>query len=222
MTPQPDVTIVDRDRGLVRVDPPTSRVCILGTTKSWVDAPLADPTYEIWGLNDLWDWWKAYATRWFEIHPLTVLRHEGRGQIAALQRSPVPVYMIRAYPSIPQSIRFPFERVAVGHRRLFTSTFAYQIALALAEGFKEIAVYGVDFSRGSLREQTVEWRGIAYWLGLAEGLGVTVTLPRNSPLLDQRPRYGLDYWREVDFVRALVRNTKGKTTDGARDSWRGR
>lgn len=207
-------SIVDREAGLVRVQPRRTKLALVGgVTPLRVGIPWDDESWEIWGANFFWTSMPR-ATRWFEIHIPSVLTAAEKRAVAA---STVPVYMRRAYPWAPLSVRFPIERVLdsdiIGTNpptwlrrteqwaNVFTCTFCFQLALAITEGFDEIGLWGIDFSRGSARERTVEWRGVAYWLGVAQGLGTKVTLPKGCTLLDHGPRYGLDYWDEVFAVR---------------------
>ena len=62
-----------------------------------------------------------------------------------------------------------------------SSSIAYEIALAIYEGFEEIHLYGVDLNT----EAEYAWQkpGVEYWLGIAQGRGIKVVLPANCPLL---------------------------------------
>lgn len=72
----------------------------------------------------------------------------------------------------------------------FDSSIAYEIALAIHEGFKEIMVVGVDLNTQG--EYVFQRSGVSYLLGLAQGRGITVVLPDNCPLL-QGNCYGRAY-----------------------------
>ena len=49
------------------------KVAILGTAAGYGDAPWEDESYEIWGLNTLYNlltpWQIKRCSRWFELHP---------------------------------------------------------------------------------------------------------------------------------------------------------
>ena len=62
-----------------------------------------------------------------------------------------------------------------------SSSIAYEIALAIYEGFSEIHLYGVDLST----EAEYAWQkpGVEFLLGVAAGKGIKVVLPDNCPLL---------------------------------------
>jgi hypothetical protein len=59
----------------------------------------------------------------------------------------------------------------------FTCTISYMIAYALFIGVKEIELHGVDLN--GTREYIAERPSVFYWLGLAEGLGVKITMSNN-------------------------------------------
>jgi hypothetical protein len=121
-----------------------------------------------------------------------------------IRACPAPLYTLELEKDLTLSLRFPIERVANG-RELFSCTFCYQIALAIHEEFEEIGLYGVDLNTGTQRERTLERLCVLWWLGYAEGKGITVTLPEQSDLLNHPLRYGYDYHGEVEWCNAYLK-----------------
>lgn len=190
---------------LKSVQKTSDKVLILGTIPTWKQAPLGDKSWEVWGMNSFWDTWGKYATRWFEIHPISIMHNEGWKYYKWILDCPIPVYMRKHYVNIPNSIPYPLEEVSKGYLREFSSTFCYQLALAIHEGFKTIGLYGVDFSRGSMRERFFEWRGVLYWLGVAMGRGIKIQFPNDGQkVLSHRYLYGMEYWNEITDVRSQI------------------
>lgn len=120
-----------------------------------------------------------------------------------LQRRTVPVVMQQHYPLIPMSEAYPLRAIVdrfgivpalwgitdeaiwwnlVKDRGEFTSTFTYMLALALAEGVTEVALYGIDFIGRDVAdvERSYQRPGAKYWVGVARGMGVPVTVARGS------------------------------------------
>ncbi len=166
-------------------------------------APMEDPTWEVWSLNNLWpkdrdD--RMRADRWFELHPMDVQNADDMGIINSC---PVPLYVLELYPEVtnPMAVVFPLEDVRRGFE-FFPCTFCYQIALAIAEGFETIGLYGVDLFDGSAREMALERAGVAFWIGLALGHGVHVEIPvaKNHGLITLPYRYGYAYHEEKKWV----------------------
>ncbi|MGE5358212.1 MAG: hypothetical protein ACM3NQ_04285 [Bacteroidales bacterium] len=144
----------------VEIVKPGKRVVLVGFANSKECVPWDEKPDEVWGINDLWNWFGAesqrYWTRWFEIHPRDTIglvneSHEPRQggeadrakHLAWLRGQPVgkPIYMQEAYPDIPASVAFPlealiakFERRCPAYRRYFTSSIGMMLALAIAEG----------------------------------------------------------------------------------------
>lgn len=58
----------------------------------------------------------------------------------------VPLITSRPHPDFPTSEAYPLEKVIKGGLPYLNTTPAYAIALAMAEGFDVIRLYGVDFS----------------------------------------------------------------------------
>lgn len=94
------------------------------------------------------------------------------------------------YLEIPKSEAFPLkECVKQFGIPFFTNTICYMIAYALLKGAKEIELFGVN-QAGSY-EYTGEKGGVEYWIGIAVGLGVTVTINgANSQVLRYKGRNG--------------------------------
>lgn len=202
------------------------KVAIIAADSLGWTAPWTDPTWAIWGLNalfrlhafdpDRWavdgpDPWRA--DRWFELHAWSA---QSASDVAALRLCPIPVYMFDEdleaahLAGVTHAVRYPLDEVlALGYRRYFTSTFAYQVALAILLGYEEIGLYGVELGHGTPRERVVEKAGLEYWLGIAEGRGIRVTLPSQATgLLYHPPLYGRDYDKEVAHTRALMAELK--------------
>ena len=164
--------------------------------------PLDDPTWEVWGCNSLW---KKHLDRnglfradaWWEMHPLAVQTPQ---ELLDMGQCPVPLYVIGEKGlQYKHWIQYPLANIRheFHNRDYYTNTFAYQIALALTLCFTEIGLWGVELWQGSTRETRVELPCLTYWLGVAKGRGVTITLPRYSKLLWHEHLYGYDYEADV-------------------------
>lgn len=187
------VKIFDHEKAIIEETcpdgTPRTKVAIIGFAASSKDlAPYDDETWSCWGLNQLYRHIPR-ADRWLEIHH-NFLDHvvEGTDHQKWLQESPIPIYMTERVPSIPNSVRYPIERVMKGHLDYFTSTVAFAIALAIEEGFKEIGLWGIDLIVGD--EYFYQKPCAEFWLGVAHGKGITVTLPHTTALCKQSHRYG--------------------------------
>lgn len=186
------------------------KVAILGSATGWREAPFADPDYEIWALNDqylaLEDWQLARVTRWFELHGDTPITRSRRPpdhwqRIDALN---IPTYTFHDVPVLATRV-FPLKQAVDAGRDYFACTCAYQIALALSEGATAIGMYGICFH--GTREALVERPCVEWWLGLAEGRGVDVTIahPWNYGLGRHLFRYALDDDEERRDTYAVCR-----------------
>jgi hypothetical protein len=192
--------------------PPRKKVALVGASQldKAERPPLEDKTWDVWGCNSLWPLCmdtqgRFRADAWFEMHPLSVQTPQER---LDMDDCPVPLYVLgkelqphwRTYPLT--SIRQQF-----GERDYFTCTMCYQVAVALVLGYQEIGLWGMELWQGTPRERTTELRGLEYWLGIAKGRGVTVTLPDYSCLIQHPYLYGYDYVKEADYTEAEVAAT---------------
>ena len=178
-----------------------TKVSIVGfcnTSRDWV--PYGDPDMEVWGLNR-GAIFMPRADRWFEMHGRNIYTHAQRRpgrHLAWLNQFQGPVYMHQVFEDVKNSVAFPLKEIAeyIGvnlwrtdgkgkewdtkGEPYLSSSIAYEIGLAIWEGFKEIHLYGVDLNTES--EYAWQKPGVEYLLGLAAGLGIKVVLPDNCPL----------------------------------------
>lgn len=213
---------------------PTSRpgriICIAGFAESTREmANREPPEVEIWSLNRCHTFLKRWD-RWFEIH-LPEL-YEGKTglreaeYLGLLRKWGGPVYMQHPSDVLPNIVVFPKQDIirCFGvennnpDRDYFTTSIAYMLALALYEHrqgqtVSEIRMYGVDMS--AYTEYSYQLPCVNTWLGVAIGLGVRVTIPRQSPVL-KGPAYG-DHaykWLWENFKDRIVHH-KAKQAEGA-------
>jgi len=194
--------------------PRRRKVAICGAGKSLRLLPWDDEAWEIWGINNFWNAMRdsqdrLRADRWFELHPPTTDIQDPQDMIW-LRECPLPIYTTEPFPENPQAVVFPVDELAERYRDYFSCTFAYQIALALDEGFDEIAVHGLELVYGTQREATVERACVEWWLGYVEGRGMTVTIPHGDHVASHWARYGFDYWSEANVVKDYVGSLIGR------------
>ena len=179
-----------------------SKVSIVGFCNTSRDyTPYKDPDMEVWGLNR-GAIFMPNADRWFEMHGRNIYtmqqRRPGR-HVDWLNNFNGPVYMHQVFEDVKNSVALPLQELAddlgihlwrvdkagkqtdtTGEPYL-SSSIAYEIALAIWEGFKEIHLYGVDLNTES--EYAWQKPGVEYLLGVAVGRGIKVVLPDNCPLI---------------------------------------
>lgn len=207
------VKILDHEHGVVESYSPDgtkrTKLAIIGFAASSKDlAPYDDPSWEIVGLNQLYRHIPR-ADRWLEIHH-NWHEHvvEGTDHHQWLAEAPIPIYMTERVPTIPNSVRYPIERVMEGNLDYFTSTVAFGIALAIQEGFQEIGLWGIDLIVGD--EYFYQRACAEFWIGVAHGKGLKVTLPHTTALIKQSHRYG--YEQEPDSLVRLSELAKRKAS----------
>jgi hypothetical protein len=135
-----------------------------------------------------------------------------------LQPHPYPIYMIEAYPEVPAAVRYPIEDALallpessisgemreyvgaidaeVAARRYFSSSFAYQMALAMLQNRNPIYVWGYDMATDTewfYQRPNCEW-----WIGFAQGKGFDVIVSSQSPLCKVKKMYGYEGYQMVD------------------------
>lgn len=173
-------------------------ICISGFADSSRDMANRLPKdVEIWGLNRCY----TYLKRWdrhYEVHEKELTsgqtgQREG-DYFERLTKTGMPIYMQHPDPALPHAKQLPTqEMIAHFERDYFTTSIAYMIAHAvyehdLGDTIKELKMFGVDMSAYS--EYSFQRPCVEYWLGVAEGRGIKVTIPNVSPVLKAVTNYG--------------------------------
>jgi len=172
------------------------KVCLIGFAKTTRHlAPWDDTSYEFWGCNEGYVQDFPKIDRWFQIHIFeSFSRAENPNDPNHFkwlqQEHPFEIYMKRKFQFAPSSVGYPLdELVMMFGRRYFRSSFDYMIAMALAEGYTTIGVYGFEMASGT--EYEYQRPSAEYWIGRAEGMGVKIELPLNANLL-RGTLYGME------------------------------
>jgi hypothetical protein len=167
----------------------SNTVRIIGFAKSSREEAFKKPGSDAWALNEMHEqsWCDmSQITGWFQIHPkFDYFRKNNRNSPNhwpwLQQWHPFPVWMMDKFDDIPNSVRFPLEDCIDTFGQYFTSTPAYELALAMLMGYERIEVYGIEMSADS--EYVYQKAGFEYLIGFARGLGHEIYLPQDCSLL---------------------------------------
>jgi len=169
-----------------------TKVAIVGFAAHRDQAPFNDPSYEIWGLNELYMYIPRYD-RWFELHdlnnPVAGQRNPGKHR-EWLRNANIPIYMQEKYEDIPNAVTYPKDAIIEKFGRYFTNSISWMIALAISEGFETIDLYGVDMAQDE--EHMKQRPSVEYFVGLARGMGINVRIPIESDLTNTAKLYAFD------------------------------
>jgi len=184
-------------------------VAIVGsawTSRGW--APYGEE--EVWCFNEMHGQpGVGDATRWFQLHPKWVFTKDHRlNHWPWLQEEHrFPVYMQREYDNVPRSTRYPLREIQdnllrniwkgdTQLRKIFGSSMAYGVALALHEGvFDRIELFGIELVLEG--EWAYQRESMAFWLGKASGMGVEIWMPEECELF-RMPLYAYEEVRRGD------------------------
>ena len=180
-----------------------TKIGIVGFADSRDEAPFADPTWEMWGVNDVY-FHVPRIDRSFELHHLGEL--EGRrnpGYVDWLRKGSTPVYVWDPSPDFPSQVAFPRQQVQAAFGEYFTNSISWMTALALmllteptADGRRkardgaELGFWGVDMAHET--EYGSQRPSCEYYIGMARALGVKTWIPHTSDLLKSGSLYGLE------------------------------
>ncbi len=179
----------------IKKDP--TKWMLLGTGEGWQAAP-RETERVVFALNDF-IFVEKFGIRpdilcimdVLDEKPQIVSGKDNLGDVVArINKMRVPLVAPYKYAEIPLSEAFPLkECVKEFGIPYFSNTIAFMIAFALLEGAKDIEIFGVNQASGG--EYFYEKAGVEYWLGIANGRGVKVTIHGGkSELLGNKRRFG--------------------------------
>ena len=173
-------------------EPAPLKIALVGTAPSSRHlAPYGDHSWKIWAcsagnMNAV-----PRVDAWFEIHSNLLWpehEHFGRPYIEWLRAQSFPIYM-QDNSLVPRAIPLPKDELVDKFGPFFfTSSFAWMLAMAMREGAKEIALFGIDMA--SRDEYILQRPGAYYFFREAQRLGVKITAPFESDIMQPPALYG--------------------------------
>lgn len=190
---------------------PGRKIAILGYAPHVRLAPWNDPTWELWGLNDM-PWTMPRIDVLFELHSPDVIKTEGHWE--KLKTLTIPVFMQDAYPDIPTSRKYPLADVNARYtidgcdRAYLTCSAALMLAVAIDSlpTPTEISVFGVDLAQDT--EYSYQRPSCEFWLGICHGRGIKLTVQKSSDLLKTVYTYGFEEEPATVFKSQLKERQK--------------
>lgn len=183
------------------------RIAIIGAEIDEPDLQQKTERYECWSVNNLFEKWPdTKFDRWFELHTITekdgfylrrnipwypIYRQDRRvgAYLEDIARLSCPVYMQKRWPDlIPLSQEFPFQRYRDRWGDYWGCSFAWMTAMAIDERVDEIAYFGVRLSD---HEYYYQRPSTERMIGIAEGMGIKITIDETSDLLRSNYIYAI-------------------------------
>jgi hypothetical protein len=168
----------------------SKKIAIIGTTTSMMDAPYKDNSWEIWGLNGAYSGIPKWD-RWFDMHDMSVLKQVHKPTYFDFLKSAKDKLMLnKKYKDFPDAGVFPYQELVDKYGKYFTNTVSWLIAYAIEQEPEEIAIYGVNMAQDT--EYAKQRPSCEYFLGIAQGKGIKVTIPESSEMLKATHLYGFE------------------------------
>lgn len=156
-------------------------------------APFHDPAWQIWACSPDNIRILPRVDLWFELHGdlgWVKYQHWAVPYLAWMNEQTCPVFA-QDQTFIPRAMTFPkAEMIARYGVYFFTSTFSWMIAYAISQGATEIGLFGIDMATDS--EYGKQRPGFQHFLNLAAGMGIKISAPNESDILQPPPLYGYD------------------------------
>lgn len=171
------------------------KVALIGYTFSNRQAPWDVDGWELWGMNNMHTVIRdATWHRWFDLHDNALIDSDPEHVAWLRQEHPFPVLTMAPRPDFPSARLFPKDELVTRFGTYFTNTVSWQIAYAITQvewargDGAEIGLWGIDMAQGT--EYAAQRPSCEYFMGLAEGMGIKVTVADTSDLLKTASLYG--------------------------------
>ena len=177
------------------------KIAVVGFAEGHLsEAPFDKDDWELWGINRLHTVNDAKDKKfhaWFNLHDLEKYHGQDQEHLEFLKGFDGPVYLrpqdVDKF-DIPNATPFPADEMVKRFGSYFNNTISWLIAFAIARNPTELGVYGVDMAQDQLMnaEYSQQRPSCEYFLGIASGLGIALTLPKGSDLLKSTHLYGFE------------------------------
>ncbi len=179
--------------------------------------------YKLWSVNNLFRQFpNVLFDKWFELHQFQYNKgnflRRGRGSFGRnpdinsylrdLNDLNIPVMMYKPLKRIKKGQQFPFKELM---RRFqssyFGCSFAWMVAYAIDLGASEIAFFGVALNGN---EYYYQRPSTEYYIGIAKGMGIKITIDSSSKLLQEsyiyayKEDFGLIYTLHGELTKELI------------------
>ena len=192
------------------------KVVIVGYGPSRSQCPFEDESFEIWGMNEIYQLVPRLDIL-FELHDRrhVIESFRNTNHWEWLTVSPIPVYMVQKFDEIQSSIAYPWAEIIATFGTFLTCQVSEMLALAMLMEYKEVHLYGIDLSssKGFGKEYSKQKESIAHFVGIAIGKGIKVYIPRESTLLKTALIYGL---QGSDEYRAALARLWSRNEEAAK------
>lgn len=208
----------------------SNRLAIVGWASSTRDlAPFDDPSFDIWGCNEIAQFVGQRATLNFQLHNAAEIKRKASvgydKRMEMVVNAPYPTMVQPSMAHMPNTVEFPFDDIRAKYGDFFTSSIAWMLVYALDLGYDEIHIYGVDMAAED--EYSHQRPCLAYWIGVGRGMGVDIILPEHNSLLVAPYLYAVEEPQDfhggpvgIDFLNQMLRDSRTKANELRCGAWK--
>ena len=156
-------------------------------------APFDDDTWDIWGCNEVG--MSGMPGKRFTAHynlhtPKELNKEQFAPNMEWLRGRSEPVWILPGCEAlVPNAKVYPVADMFAKYGKYFTNSISYMLVHAIEQGYKNIALYGIDMAMDS--EYQYQRPCVEYYIGLARGMGIVVDIPPDSAILSFPWIYGV-------------------------------
>lgn len=188
-------------------------VAIIGKGPGRELAPKIGEGITTWGVNDIVRHRQCDVCFWMDRH-LQENSDMDRVIVASVNKTQTPMYSAKKWKDVPTAKVYPVSRIkSFFGTDYFADSCCYMLALAIYKGFTHIHVYGFTYAWGSV--YVTERPCVEFWLGMAMGRGITVSVYGEHSALFQTHRKDMySYETPQDMSRENMKVTTERLPKG--------
>jgi hypothetical protein len=189
------------------------KIALLGSHPASMNmAPFGDPSWELWACSPQ-NFNQPRIDAWFELHSLDRKWVPGNEPYVQTLVNHPRVYIAVPDARLPNGVLYPKDEILAKypplHHGMFSSSVAWMLALAIEQKPDEIGMWGIDMAAGD--EYEYQRPGCHYFMGVASELGIKITVPVQSDILEVHPLYGYkEQWRHYWKIKARKEELAGR------------
>lgn len=181
-------------------------IIILGSGPKWDTCPFDKETWVVGKMLAVYPDKPIRADMIFALddleHLLTIRRGVFTRQqfIDRINKAGVPYFSSQPHPEISLSREYPLKEVMDALKvPYFANTIAYMIAYAIHQQVTSISLYGV--AQMGAHEYVAEKGCVEFWLGMAMGMGIQVSVETPSLLMRNTSEYPYGYMKTIKQLK---------------------
>lgn len=164
------------------------KVAICGYSHTLSQAPFDNPEWDIFTLNQKVERFPR-TTKHFDLHSERNIK-SNKKYFEWCENNQSKLILGMPIIELQGAELYPQKEIMEIFGEFFTNSISWMICYAIHKGYEEIGLFGVDLA---CQDEYIKQRpSVLYFIGLAQGKGIKITLPKENRLFNKERLYWLN------------------------------